>query len=622
MERARIAAVALLALAAMAASDATPTGTTTTTTVPVSTPATEQQAPDRPPAARSITTTTTTLPQLDTSWRAIPNFALSIGVTREMLPSANPWVRMASGQPAPPSTEISLYRRMAPYGTVVPMLAADPEPPPAVQDGERWIADVRLREDIAWSDGTPVSSRDLAFSFRQANVLGITDQAGFPTNAAGEQTLIDVSPVADHAVRFVWSERPSAAQWPLGSAFAPVHPEHYWMPLAGEARSLDELDPLAGEEAPSAAAYRLAGGDDGRLLLRAVDGHWEGGSVVVARADGTIDYRNPRLEIDESYGPGGDTDAVASWTLGPFAERVELVAFSDQEEALLALAAGDLDLVLSAEGIDPNLAATVAGNPGIRRLVSPLPDPTGLAVDPKGAVADTVGLHQALDCLLDRDRLSTLTGGRVLPALTAVPGGWGGWAPPAQPACSGSEADRAREAVRLLTEAGWSWQVEPGPGDDGMVSGAGAVTPDGSRPDRLTLSAPGAIDDPVGAFAAGEAVRMIELLGLDVSLRPPGRSADLALETVRIAPDPWAVTESLGLDPSTPEARRLELAGSTADAAAAAIELVESGRPGFLALYRTSLIEAVGMDVQIPITSVGGLLAFSGTLESLRPALP
>lgn len=622
MERARIAAVAVLALTAMAAADATPTGTTTTTTAPVSTVAPDSRSVDRPPTAQPPVTTTSSVPDIDTAWRPTAGFSVAVGIVQTPLPPANPWVRMAEGVPALPSTEISLFRRMAPFGTIVPMLAADVEPPPAVEDGGRWIADVRLREDITWSDGTPVSSRDVAFSFRQANVLGITDRAGHPLDGAGEQTLIDVSPVADHTVRFVWSDRPTPSQWPLGSALAPIHPEHHWMPLVGRARSIEELDPTAGIEAPSAAAYRLVGADENRALMRAVEGHWEGGAVVVARADGTIEYRNPRLQIDGRYGPGGDGDVVVSWTLGPFAERIEFQVFDDQQEALLALAEGRLDLVLPAGGIEPNLVAVLGGNPRIGRLVSPLPDPTGLTIDPEGAGAALPAVAEALDCLFDRDRLSTQTGGRILPAVSAFPGGWGGWAPPPVPRCSGEDGDRLMEAVRLMSAAGWSWGTAPSIGDDGLVPGRQPTDPDGRRPSRLVVSAPRAVDDPIAALAAGEAVRDLELLGLDVSVRPSGRRADLALETVRIGPEPWGVTEALGLDPSTPAALRLQLSGSTSEAASAASDLVGTAPATFVPLYRATTIEAVGTDVEIPITSVGGLLSFSGALESLRPVQP
>ena len=44
------------------------------------------------------------------------------------------------------------------------MAAGDLEP--AVQDGENWVGTITLRDDLTWSDGTPFTAHDVAFTFR------------------------------------------------------------------------------------------------------------------------------------------------------------------------------------------------------------------------------------------------------------------------------------------------------------------------------------------------------------------------------------------------------------------------------------------------------------------------
>lgn len=590
MERARVAVIVAFALAAGAAGQATPTGTTTTTLPPggqAAAPVVEP-APERLPVAPPTTTTTSPAPPLDTGWHPIAGFALDVGVLGE-LPPPNPWVRMAGGIQAIPSTEASLFRAMPPLGTTAPMLAAAPRPPEPVADGSRWVADVPLRPGATWSDGTPVTARDVAFSFRQANLLGLAAPAGYPPGPDGEQTLIDVSPIAPDTVRFVWSARPTPEQWPAGAAFAPVYPEHHWMPLVGTARAIDDLDPEMGYGAPTAAAYEVAAGAEATRTLRAVDGYWEGGSIVAADTSGTIRLRKPGLGVEETYGPGIEAPALASWTIGPFAARVEIRSFAGPEDALMEMAAGTLDLLVPEDGIDPNLLVFTAGNPRARPVMSPAVEPTGLEVAGNGALAAHPGLVPALSCLVDRESLFVQTGGRVIPARSTYPGGWEGWAPPPPPSCGDGDRSRLEAAVAMLSAAGWSWEAPPTWDSEGgvPVPGRRPVGPGGSAVGRVTLSAPGPVDDPVAAVAVAEVTGALDLLGIGVSTRPPGRGADLALVQVEL-PD---------------------------DAAMAADD-------GFVPLYRKSIIQLAGIEVELPFTPPGGLTRFSGLLESIRPTGP
>ena len=65
----------------------------------------------------------------------------------------------------------SLYGSAFPTFTIVPGLAADIDPPQGAAAGDRWVIDVSMRPDAQWSDGTPITAHDVAFTFNAVKDL-------------------------------------------------------------------------------------------------------------------------------------------------------------------------------------------------------------------------------------------------------------------------------------------------------------------------------------------------------------------------------------------------------------------------------------------------------------------
>jgi ABC-type transport system substrate-binding protein len=612
-ERCRLASIVVLAVSAMGASPTPPLTTTTTAPDP---PIVTATTLDRPPVA--TTTTTTTLP-FDPSWQASPAFALRVAVVGEP-PAWNPWVRLAAGEGFVGGTDVALFRRLPPLGTVAPLLAAVPEPPAVRRIGSEWLADVPLRPGITWSDGVPVTAADVEFSYRQAMALGLGEAAGY-----GPGDLVDVRRLDDHTVRFVWSSEPSPASWAMGAAFATVHPAHYWSPRLTGAGGVEALDPGTGADAPSAGPFRPAGGSGPVRHLVAVTGHWEGGSVFVAHADGTVTYRNPTLDIEERYGPGGETAVTTSWVQGPFASSVEVIAHSTQDQAVLAAAAGRVDLVVVEGGVDPNLLALVSSNPRVRILTSVGAATATIDVS-EPLVASHPELLASLDCVLDREAIARSLGDRVVPATSPILLGWSGWGPTAEPRCSGSPEARLMTAVERLAAAGWEWSEPPRwDSETSRIVPGRRASVRGSMP-ALVVRMPKVTTDPMLATVGDRAVAIVEALGVSVRSSGTRQPADLSFTVAPLPSDPWSWNP--GISTWDPTARLfavlLSEAGSTAAAGHHAQGLaVLAGRSrSLIPIYRPIVLEPASYRLEVPVLPVGGIGSYGGLLETIRPATP
>ena len=125
----------------------------------------------------------------------------------------------------------SLYGLAFPSYTVVPNLAADVEPPLGAASGDNWVIDVNLRQGLVWSDGSPITANDVAFTFNAVEDLQMggnwfsllplaRDDDPATEENEGAEGLISVEVIDDHTVRYTWSSQPGLAQWQFGAAQA------------------------------------------------------------------------------------------------------------------------------------------------------------------------------------------------------------------------------------------------------------------------------------------------------------------------------------------------------------------------------------------------------------------
>lgn len=110
------------------------------------------------------------------------------------------------------------------YLLFTPLVTYDAEFRPAPAMAESWVLSdtaitFQLRKDLSWHDGTPVTSRDVAFTFERAK----DPDAASPLAAAYLSNVASVEILGEHEVRFVFSAPHSE---PLEDFFWPPAPAH------------------------------------------------------------------------------------------------------------------------------------------------------------------------------------------------------------------------------------------------------------------------------------------------------------------------------------------------------------------------------------------------------------
>jgi peptide/nickel transport system substrate-binding protein len=646
-----ISIVASLALALVACSDQAADTTTTSTTEP--------------------TTTTTTLPPDP----AVDGPVLRVGLTSglssvnwwEVLGSASTPENLALVSP----TKASLFTLTRPGFVLVPDLAAA-NPARARDMGGGWVVEQPIRDDLFWSDGVQVTAHDLAFYFNVVREfdLGAGHAVNFPAS------VVDVSAPDDFVVRIEFANLPSIVDWQAGVGLAPFAPAHFWETHVEEARSrgsgiahLYAVDP-AGE--PSAGPLEFESWEPGEMAVTVSNPTHHGrGTETTLYSDGSARVAWPDGE-DAVYGGSASGSVEAHHVVGPFVSGVHWMEYGSAETAYEALEEGRVDFVFDPEGMSLAMRNRLVAAGDLRISTSEAEGFRFLGFNlRKPPMSDRV-FREAVATVIDKELVAaTHLGGALSPAYTVVHPGLTPFYEPTvrQPGWSGGEPMGERErfetAVSLLTEAGYTWQIEPELvfDDDGtlvdVVAGSGLRMPNGVVVPELTiLVAPASGDDPMRATFALWIAHWMAHLGIDVVVD----TTDLgSMMTTAVAPE--SATDALAWDlkvsgwgraqPALPgltlvalfhsrggvEVGGLNTTGyrspefdAAADSFSLATTIDEAARwtremerivaedLPYVVLYRTSVTEAFSPAVRFPVETVMGGHAATGRAwpESVR----
>jgi peptide/nickel transport system substrate-binding protein len=158
------------------------------------------------------------------------------------------------------SEKVQLYTLSLPGFVSVPGIAATETPVEPVQEGDVWVVEQPIREDMTWSDGEPVTANDLVFyhdTVREFS-LGSNHASYFGP------TVLSVTATDDYTVRVEFSEAPGLAIWNNGVGFASFVPSHFWEPHVQAARdaAAAATEGLTPEDATAAIVEEAAGDED------------------------------------------------------------------------------------------------------------------------------------------------------------------------------------------------------------------------------------------------------------------------------------------------------------------------------------------------------------------------
>lgn len=525
----------------------------------------------------------TSLPSAPTTVAEPPVFRIGLV---SAITTDNWWAALETPEESPDRAYLtnmkpSLFTLSQPGFIYVPDMAATDGPLGAVQDGEVWVVEQPIRDDVAWSDGEPVTAHDLVFYFNTVREFGLesTHAGYFPGS------VLAVTAPDDFTVRVEFSSEPGLATWQNGVGFAPFVPAHFWEePVAGAravaaeaAAAVTDEEAIAGVVAASVAdatpendlaaedvtpdligAHKAAiGAEAGKAALLGVESpqepsagpvsfeSWTPGESAVTLANPSYFDRGTEHTLysdgsfrissdargDMVYGGEGSGDVLANYSEGPFVSEIVWIEHGGKEEAYESLAAGEVDFVYDPDGVTSGIRDMLSENPRVEYSVNQTDRFRYLAFNLRKAPTGDRAFRDAVSTIIDKEFVAnSVLGGTVFPGYTVVHPDLPMWYNPdvyrsgwsnGQPM---TEGERFMAAVDTLVAAGYTWEtapvIDPEREDPVVEPGVGLTMPDGVAVPRLRILVTPPGHDPYRATFAVWIERWLNDLGVPAETEP------------------------------------------------------------------------------------------------------
>jgi len=406
--------------------------------------------------------------------------------------------------PHPPSLFILTDK----YFSLVPQLAAVSTPDPLVQEGDFWVTSIPIKQDVVWSDGSPLTAKDVAFTANAVVDLGLISgnfQSWYDPNYLDSAEVVD-----DYTVKFLYHTKPGLARHEWGTLQAPILSAAYWEPIVTEALapiqalgdSPSEED-LAAAQAeahdilfahqvsgePTADAYMLDKWEQGAFLQSVANpNYFETGLTIEQYADGAykdssgVVIGDPKETVETTY------------TIGPYFDAVVYTIYGSQDAAILAMKNGEVDFVINPLGLQAGLEAQVRSDPNLTWVENPVNGYRYLSFNNRRRPMNDCAFRQAVAVLIDKEFVTgTILQGVAFPMYTFLPEANTAWYFDGVPKLGKdlTREQRTNLAVAILEQAGYTWEGDVKPAwdaDNRQVTQAGRlIMPDGTPVPELHM---------------------------------------------------------------------------------------------------------------------------------------
>jgi len=391
-------------------------------------------------------------------------------------------------------------------------------PDPLVQEGDFWVVSVPMRQDITWSDGTPFTAEDVAWTANFVLQMGLI--SGNWSSWYDSNFLSKVEAVDTYTVKYFYHTKPGLARHEYGTLQGPVLSKAFWEPLVQEALApiiaLGEnpaADALAAAQATAQDVLFAIAPDGEPLAGQFTFGKWETGAFLENAANmgyyqaNTTNEQWPNGGYRDSTGfTIGDTtgDPTLTVNVGPFVDSVIYTVYADQNSAILALQSGAVDFVLNSLGLQRGLTQSIQGDPNLTVISNPTNGFRYMSFNNRRQPMNDCSFRQAVAILIDKEFVTqTILQNVAYPVYTFIPEGNGAWYFADTPKLGQglSREQRVNLAVQILEGAGYTWENDQKPvydADNRQVIPAGRlIMPDGTAVPDLNLLAPSPGYDPL-----------------------------------------------------------------------------------------------------------------------------
>ncbi len=473
------------------------------------------------------------------------------------------------------SYHLSLYGLSDQRFDWIPVVAAEFPSELAAErsdDQDFWTTQVQLRPGIRWSDGQELTAADFVFTVETVQALKL----GSNWAQAVDPNFVDRAEALDPYTIKIWfkardksgeAQTPGLGVWQFGLALMPILAEHYWQPLVDAAKSapdnaarVEALFAHVPEGEPTAGGFEFLEWEPGAYFQNNAAPEFAfGGASITQYSDGSIRTSNPVLDYEETILGQGGGDIALQYQVGPHAERSSFSIYGNQDTAILALTNGDVDYVFNPLGLEQGFRNRVEAAQDLALVSNENNGTRYLGFNVRKPPFDSLAFRRAVAILIDKEFVTqTVLQGTAFPQYAMVAEANSFWHNPdiERVGEALTRAQRIEQAVRLLEEAGFGFEVRPQVSADGNfveVQGQGLTMPGGEPVPRLELLAPSAGYDPLRSTFAIWIERWLNDVGIPVRAKLAGFNLivdKLFSENVAQELDMWILGWAFGIFPN------------------------------------------------------------------------
>jgi ABC-type transport system substrate-binding protein len=376
-----------------------------------------------------------------------------------------------------------LYIRAPESLAFVPWLAAELP----TYDARHQTYTVRLRP-AHWSDGTPLTSEDVAFTGRLVKEFEIP-------RFVSKWRLVKSIDTPDSSTVVFHLKKPYAT-FLGGTLMVPIVPAHQWRPIADQARkSKNPLVTLINHPIKQPIG-------SGPFVFK----QWRAGNYLY-------------LTKNEHFFGTGKT--IAGYTLGPFFDGILFKNYANADVGILALRKGSIDMYWW--GIPAGYLQSLSEAPDIRVYASKKSALYFMGFNLRRPPFDHLPLRQAIATLIDKEfivhRILQDQGTKM---DSIVPPGNTRWYNPevTRYGAGLNREDRVKTAYKILSGAGYTWRKPPVDAQGRLQPAAEIRRPDGTPMAPFDILTPPADYDAHRAMSGMMIQEWLRDIGLPAFARP------------------------------------------------------------------------------------------------------
>jgi len=397
-------------------------------------------------------------------------------------------------------------------------MAASGMPSPVQQEGNFYTATVPLRSDLKWTDGTPFTADDVAFTVNTA----VSFQLGFDWHDFYDPDFIDHAEALDsYTVKFYFMKQPNIGVWQYGALQGPIVQKANWeSKVAGSAALLppnDLLPQIASLTAQAAGIQsKIALLNANLAILAANSSGYLQTMADIKSQQADLDQTNTAIAKDQlQYATAMDAarqslyalDGQEEPTLGdwmpagqqngvwvnkgnpahpfnePHFDNALYKTYPSDEDALNAFQKKDVDEILESDGLSVNAREAIGNSFPV--MESPSADLSFLVFNGSNPLLSDPAFRQALACVIDPKTTVGQLGDGVRELTFFMAPAEKSWdnSNSVLP-CNGLDSiPRLAQAVQILKAAGYKWQVSPSQNAHGL----GFTLPNGGAVPAMNL---------------------------------------------------------------------------------------------------------------------------------------